>query len=46
VFAVEVSPAEALAYSSDPKDKAKLFSIAQQKYGGSIEMAIRDMVAK
>ncbi|MDR1225760.1 MAG: TraG family conjugative transposon ATPase [Prevotellaceae bacterium] len=46
VFAVEVSPAEALAYSSDPKDKAKLFSIAQQKYGGSIEMAIRDRVAK
>jgi conjugation system TraG family ATPase len=45
VFAVEVSRAEMLAYSSDPKDKAELFEIAQKKYGGSIEMAIKDKVA-
>ena len=43
VFAVEVSRAETLAYSSDPKDKAELFDIAE-KYGGSIELAIKDKV--
>ncbi|MDR1416388.1 MAG: TraG family conjugative transposon ATPase [Prevotellaceae bacterium] len=42
VFALEVSRAEALAYSSDPKDKAELLALAQEKYGGSIELAIKD----
>jgi conjugation system TraG family ATPase len=44
VFAVEVSQAEALAYSSEPKEKAALFDIANKKYGGNIEMAIRDKI--
>jgi conjugation system TraG family ATPase len=44
VFAVEVSRAETLAYSSDPTDKAELFDIAKKKYDGSIEMAIKDKV--
>jgi conjugation system TraG family ATPase len=42
VFAVEVSRAEALAYSSDPEEKAELFGIAQKKYGGNIELAIKE----
>jgi conjugation system TraG family ATPase len=44
VYGVEVSPEAYLTYSTEEKEKTALFNLANERYNGDLEMAIRDMV--
>jgi conjugation system TraG family ATPase len=44
VYGVEVSPEAYLTYSTEETEKTALFNLANERYNGDLEMAIRDMV--
>ncbi|MDR0606508.1 MAG: TraG family conjugative transposon ATPase, partial [Bacteroidales bacterium] len=44
VYGVEVSPEAYLAYSTEETEKTALFNLANERYNGDLEMAIKDMV--
>jgi conjugation system TraG family ATPase len=44
VYGVEVSPEAYLTYSTEETEKTALFNLANERYHGDLEMAIRDMV--
>jgi conjugation system TraG family ATPase len=44
VYGVEVSPEAYLTYTTEEKEKTALFNLANERYNGDLEMAIRDMV--
>jgi conjugation system TraG family ATPase len=44
VYGVEVSPEAYLTYSTEETEKTTLFNLANERYNGDLEMAIRDMV--
>jgi conjugation system TraG family ATPase len=44
VFGIEVSKAEYLTYTTEEKEKTALFNLANERYDGSIEMAIKHSV--